>query len=151
MQNNGTPGATSFDSIESKLPKYAFENTIYSDRPGVTGDNYWESERGFPQYIWMKFATPHRIAKLGFSSQSNAYAPTRFDIIGSSNCAAPWTVLRHVDDAGFTEWGQVKTWTVPLENRLAFTCIGLKIETSNRYDYPYIAVRQIQMWEWAGL
>jgi len=87
MQNNGTPGATSFDSIESKLPKYAFENTIYSDRPGVTGDNYWESDRGFPQYFWMKFATPHRIAKLGFSSQSNAYAPRRFDIIGSSNCA----------------------------------------------------------------
>jgi len=85
MQNNGTPGATSFDSAASKFPKYAFENTVtYTGQ--TSGDNYWESEespniRGMPQYVWMKFATPHRIAKLGFSSQSNMFAPRRFDIV----------------------------------------------------------------------
>jgi len=153
MQNNGTPGATSFDnnSAASKLPKYAFENTLTYD---ASGYNYWLSKRGMPQYIWMKFATPHRIAKLGFSSQSNAYAPTRFDIIGSSNCAKrdgdAWMVLLHVAESGFPAddipGKMTKTWSIPQQNRREYACIGLKIELSNN-EKNYVALKNIQMWE----
>jgi len=159
MQNNGTPGATSFDnnSAASKLPKYAFENTVtYTGQ--TSGDNYWESEespniRGMPQYVWMKFATPHRIAKLGFSSQSNMFAPRRFDIVGSSNCAKrdgdAWKALLHVAESGFPAddfpGRMTKTWSIPQQNRREYACIGLKIESSN--SETSVVLKNIQMWE----
>jgi len=152
MQNNGTPGATSFDnnSAASKLPKYAFENTLTYD---ASGYNYWLSKRGMPQYIWMKFATPHRIAKLGFSSQSNMFAPRRFDIVGSSNCAKrdgdAWKALLHVAESGFPAddfpGRMTKTWSIPQQNRREYACIGLKIESSN--SETSVVLKNIQMWE----
>jgi len=154
MQNNGTPGATSFDnnSAASKLPKYAFENTVtYTGQ--TSGDNYWESDGMMPQYVWMKFATPHRIAKLGFSSQSNMFAPRRFDIVGSSNCAKrdgdAWMVLLHVAESGFPAddfpGRMTKTWSIPQQNRREYACIGLKIESSN--SETSVVLKNIQMWE----
>jgi len=154
MQNNGTPGATSFDnnSAASKLPKYAFENTsTYTGR--TSGYNYWESKGLMPQYVWMKFATPHRIAKLGFSSQSNMFAPKRFDIVGSSNCAKrdgdAWMVLLHVAESGFPAddfpGRMTKSWSIPQQNRREYACIGLKIESSN--SGTSVVLKNIQMWE----
>jgi len=143
MQNSGTPGATSFFN-ENCEPKYAFQNSF----------KYW-MVYGLPQSIWMKFATAHRIAKIGFSSKpekrlnhpidykSSKWAPRRFNIIGSSNCAEPWTVLLHVAYSNYID--NVRTWTVPQQNRRAFRCIGLKIETT--YKYPNVALKNIQMWE----
>jgi len=141
MENIGTPGASSVYGFN--LPKYAFQNS----------SNYWSSISRLPQSIWIKLATPCQIAKLGFSSEGNMYAPRRFDIIGSSNCADPWTVLLHVADSGFTKTSrsQFKTWTVPQQNRRAFKCIGLKIETTYKcciryYSGDYVALKNIQMW-----
>jgi len=144
MENSGTAGATSFASSD-RSPKYAFKNV----------HNYYHSRavRNWPTYIWMKFANPHRISQLGFSSaqsNGNQYAPRRFNIVGSSNCAEPWTVLLHVAEAGFPNNGgccEFKTWKVPQEKRQAFPCIGLKIESIWRMDNPYVILKNIQMWE----
>jgi len=141
MENSGTAGATSFVS-STYAPKYAFQNV----------GHFYESEHvsDWPTYIWMKFANPHRISLLGFSSaHQNWYAPRRFDIVGSSNCAAPWTVLHHVAEAGFPNdyCCEFKIWLVPQQNRQAFPCIGLKVETTWNMDWPYVFLKNIQMWE----
>jgi len=137
IATNGIVGGTKC-AYKDHIPKNAFRQ----------GD-YWfcPSREKHPQYIWMKFCAPHRIIQLGIQTASFAPSVKRFDIIGSSDCAAPWTVLRHVEDAGFSKFGQKKVWTVPVQNRRAFSCIGLKIETSNEHPFPYIMVEQIQMWE----
>ena len=140
MENSGTAGATS--SLGSGYgPKYAFQNS----------GNFYESNTvsNWPTYIWMKFANPHRISQLGFTSSQNRYAPRRFNIVGSSNCTEPWTVLCHVADAGFPNnyAGKVfKTWIVPQEKRQAFPCIGLEVE-SILDGAPYVLLYNIQMWE----
>ena len=143
MENSGTAGATSV--WKSSVPKYAFQN---SENRGI----FYHSNRvsNWPTYIWMKFAKPHRISQLGFSSRNNKYAPRRFDIVGSSNCADPWTVLHHVADSGYPNDGSgyiFKTWIVPQQNRQAFPCIGLKVETVWHMQYPYVLLTNIQMWE----
>ena len=142
MENSGTAGATS--SLGSGYgPKYAFQNS----------GNFYESNTvsNWPTYIWMKFANPHRISQLGFSSAyENRYAPRRFDIVGSSNCAAPWTVLHHVAEAGFPNNERCcdfRTWIVPQQRRQPFPCIGLKVETIWYMDNPYVLLKNIQMWE----
>jgi len=147
MQNSGTPGATS--SLDNDcLPEYAFQNA-----PGYS----WMSKFKVPQSIWMQFAAPQRIAKLGFFCKYNSiYAPRSFDIVGSSNCGVGdsvnspnWTVLLHVanDRFGLRPRGSdiFKTWTVPQQNRRGFRCIGLKIDTT--YAQDEVALKNIQMWE----
>ena len=146
--NNGTAGTTSLEQFHNpstniNLPKYAFQNT----------SNYWFSEGGMPQSAWMQFPTPHEITKIGFSSIYNSYAPKRFDVIGSSNCAAPWTVLLRINDAGFpNDYGnEFKLWSVPADSQRPFTCLGLKIETTGAMeDYPHVALKNIEMWEKAA-
>ena len=141
MENNGTAGATS--TWGSTRPKYAFQSRAEQSR-AEQSSYFWNSEDGFPQSIWMKFATPRQIAKLGYYSLS--YAPRRFNIIGSSDCAEPWTILLHVADSNSKH--KERTWTVPQQNRRAFKCIGLKIETTYADDLETtsVALQNIQMW-----
>ena len=144
MVNTGLAGATSFHST-AYGPEKAFQN--------LNGNYFYRSKRGLPQSVWMKFVEPHRISQLGFSSKQpygNLYAPRSFDIVGSSNCAAPWTVLLHVAEAGFpndSNGNVFKTWVVPPQNRKAFRCIGLKVETIWFMNNPYLQLKNIQMWE----
>jgi len=142
MENSGTPDATSFYN-PSYGPQYAFKNL---------GGSFYRSDyvSNWPTYIWMKFANPHRISQLGFSSATNSlHAPRRFAIVGSLNCAAPWTVLHHVAEAGFPNnyCCEFKIWIVPQQKRQAFPCIGLKVETTWNMDWPYVFLKNIQMWE----
>ena len=143
MENSGTAGATSFGNSRGRAryaPRYAFENS----------GNKWLSNlaQQSGSGIWMNFATPHRLAQLGFTTVYNKHAPRRFDIVGSPNCAAPWTVLLHVADAGWpNDWesGLSKNWTVAPQKRRAFRCIGLMVETT--WDMFHVLVKNIQMWE----
>ena len=157
MENSGTAGATSVHYRSFYSPKFAFQdvngNRDYYHSLRLNGRN----GRNWPVYIWMKFANPHRISQLGFSSaqsNGNQYAPRRFDIVGSSNCAAPWTVLHHVAEAGFPNNDQCcefKTWIVPEQKRQAFRCIGLKVESIGNMGNPYVILKNIQMWEEVAL
>ena len=140
--NSGTAGATSVYH-NMNLPKYAFQNT----------NNYWYSQRGLPQSVWMQFPTPHQITKIGFSSIYNSYAPKSFDVVGSSNCTAPWTTLVRVDEAGFPDdWESTVglTWKVPERNQQPFSCIGIKVETIWKMKTPYVMLKNIEMWEEAA-
>ena len=96
----------------------------------------------------MKFADPHRITKIGFYCLGY-YAPRSFDIIGSSDCAAPWTVLLHVAEK--YDYRKIfKTWVVPPQKRQAFRCIGIKVETimeDDPEDPNPVMLKNIQMWE----
>ena len=59
-------------------------------------------------------------------------------------------VLHHVHDSNFPNdmnFGLFKSWIVPIENRQPFSCIGLKVYTIWRMEYPYAKVKNIQMWE----
>ena len=142
---DGTAGAT---SVYPYRPDLEAKNAFL--KPG-SGKQYISSVvRVWPVYIWMKFANPHRISQLGFSSIGIHWycAPKRFDIVGSSNCATPWTVLRHVADAGFPNHsGQsvFKSWKVPQQKRQAFPCIGLKVERT--LAMGQLSLKNIQMWE----
>ena len=148
MENSGTAGATSFYQAG-----YEAKNAFLKPGSGKRYVSY--IIRVWPVYIWMKFANPHRISQLGFSSigTEDYYAPKRFDIVGSSNCATmtdhgPWTVLRHVPDAGFPVYsGQdvFKSWKVPQQKRQAFPCIGLKVERT--LAMGQLSLKNIQMWE----
>merc|ERR1711970_395609 len=154
MRNNGTPAATSFlkatrNTLKNSgdmVPKWAYQNG---------GKNkIWHSEKGFPQSIWMKFRTAHRLVKIGFSSYFNMHAPLSFDIVGSPNCnAAPatrppnWFILHRVTNSGFpnNRRSQFRTWTVPIRNRRAFRCIGIKV--NKIHAKLYVLLYNIRMWE----
>ena len=85
----------------------------------------WMSGGGFPVYIWMRFTTPQKITAIGFGSGWSVEAPKRFAVVGSSNCAEPWTSLLHVDDSGFVYDNEFHSWIVPEKNRRSFHCIGI--------------------------
>ena len=147
MINNGTAGASSVynDDVYSQ-PKYAFQNSR----------NYWLSKYGLPQSVWMRFPTPRRLVKIGFSSVRNNAAPQRFDVVGSSNCTdertsgGPWTSLLRVDDAGFPDdsAGRLfKSWIVPEGNRRPFLCLGLKVVSIWDVVNPSVTLKNIVMWE----
>ena len=135
----GTPGATS--SLDTTDPKYAFQNL---------DDEHWFSEGGLPQSIWMRYSKEHTVSKIGFTPHWNDYAPVQFDIVGSSNCADPWTTLLHVKSSGFTDYHSnygFKSWTVPENNRRPFRCIGLYVINVLSKEIQHVTLKDLTIWE----
>ena len=135
----GTPGATS--SFHGTDPKYAFQNL---------DDEHWFSEEGLPQSIWMRYSKEHTVSKIGFTPYENDIAPDQFDVVGSSNCADPWTILLHVNSSGFTNNlnnDGFKSWTVPENNRRPFRCIGLYVINVLSKSIQHVTLKDLTIWE----
>jgi len=120
-------------------PKYAFHSI---------GSHYFHSQKGMPQAIWFRFSKPHRLAKIGITSHQNRYAPKRFNVVGSNDCAS-WTSMLTVFNSGFPDNTHEETryWSISAQNRMAFTCIGLNVKTNPWSGYPYLLLNNIMMWE----
>jgi len=133
----GSAGSSTVHSTYA--PKYAFHSI---------GNRYFHSKEGMPQAIWFRFSKPHRLAKIGITPQYNNYAPKWFDVVGSSDCAT-WTSMLTVFNSGFPDNGNRETryWSISAQNRMAFTCIGLNVQTNPLSSSPYLLLNNIMMWE----
>jgi len=138
IPNRGTPGASS----EIHPAKNGFSTSK------GTSKGTWASKSGsqyFPASVWMRYSRSHRLAKIGFrTGPYSSENPKDFEVIGSNDCLN-WNALLSVDNAGLTKEKQFKTWQIPLENRIAFSCLGLKIKKTN--GKTLVRLGQITMWE----
>ena len=80
--------------------------------------------------------------------------PVKFDVIGSDDCsddAATFSpeALLSVEDAGFAESDEAKSWIIPEDFRRERACWGLEFH-SNLGSPDYVAVHKILMWEARG-
>ena len=138
ISENGTPGGTSNRS--HFLTKYAFQDS----------EKYWMSGRRVPQSIWMRYPTKHIVAQIGFTPEWNDMAPEQFDVVGSPDCAEPWTTLLRVESAGFPNDFRnagYKSWIVPKEARRPFRCIGLNVRNVPSETIEYVALKNLTLWE----
>jgi len=120
-------------------PKNAFKNTKY----------FWHNVKSssFPQKVWYNYPIPHKVAKIGFTSNKDreTYAPKHFQVIGSNDCST-WTTLHEVQDAAFSSSvAETKYFTIPKANRRKFSCLGLKVLSTNHGSY--VCVKNIVMWD----
>ena len=98
----------------------------------------------------MRFQKPQRLAKIAFS------LPTEYPkevqeivIVGSDDCKSDrighWTTLLTIKPAFTKGFWEVKSWEIPLQKRVGFTCIGLMwprgFDGNNR-----ARLSQITMW-----
>jgi len=135
----GMAGATS--SVYGTDPKYAFQNL---------DEKHWFSKEGLPQSIWMRYPKEHTVSKIGFTPYENDIAPDQFDIVGSWNCADPWTTLLHVKSSGFSNNlnnDGFKSWTVPENNRRSFRCIGLNVINVLQKKTQHVSLKDLTLWE----
>jgi len=135
IPNRGTPGASSVYS------------TYYARKGFSTSELSWASNSGaqyFPASVWMRYSRSHRLAKIGFrTAPSTSEMSKGFEVIGSNDCTN-WNTLLYVENAGFTKGLQFKTFQIPLENRIAFSCLGLKFQNT---PVNLVRLGQITMWE----
>jgi len=104
----------------------------------------------YPAYVWMRFQKPQRLAKIAFSLP---WRPKKTDIleigiVGSDDCKSDrighWTTLLTIKPA-FTKAWEVKTWEIPLQKRVGFTCIGL-MWPREFYGFNRATFSEITMW-----
>ena len=112
-------------------------------------DLFWVSgAHQSPVFIWHRFHGIHLVAKFGFSSrlfpQHFTQSPKSFHFVGSTDCR-DWTTILRVENAGFTEENQSKTWIIPRPDRKAFRCFGLKLIST--ISSKYMGLMKISMWE----
>jgi len=113
--------------------KYAFQESAW-----------WASGDGLPQSVWFDFGTSnHVLSKIDLRCNHISLAPKKFQIVGSNDCRT-WSVLLEIENGGFTSSNQLKTWNIPMSNRNAFSCIGLKVFTVN--GSTFTEVKHIVMW-----
>jgi len=136
--DSGTPGASS-SNLPRFPPKLAFLGR------GTKGTQWLNAANQFPALIWMRFSKPHRLAKISFTSPYVNDSPRNIGFIGSEDCSH-WTSLLDVEDAGFTNDWESKTWSIPPENRLPFQCIGISWPNRGKGDL-YARITDIKMWE----
>lgn len=86
------------------------------------------------------------VSKIGIRNSGHWLSKSvkKFHVIGSDDCKN-WLTLLRVDDAGFTEQLQLKSWRIPAEKRQRFTCLGIKI-ASNAGGNAIVSLSQILMW-----
>ena len=146
ITNEGTAGATSTGLINHR-PIKAF----------TSSEESWFNIKGqFPAGVWIRFQRTYRLAKIGFRAWSPGYSggnwPTVTEIVGSNDCSQ-WKTLLYIDNGGgFTRNSgvgpqeQFRTFTIPTENRLPFTCLGLRWPSGQGCN-GIVRVGDIQMWE----
>jgi len=131
-------GSAGASSAHSNFPaKYAFQES-----------SHWENaaRSGLPQSVWFNFGTSnHVLSKIDIRCNKLDFAPKKFQIVGSNDCRT-WSLLLEIEDGGFTSGEQLKSWNIPISNRNAFSCIGLKVFTVNGGS-GYTEVRHIVMWK----
>jgi len=136
INDHGTPGASSVYRQYSKYnPMNAFTST----------EEIWASDHHqFPAIVWMKFNNPHRLARIGYRSNSIDNIPKKMIVVGSDDCTN-WSNLLTIENTGFhgTEY---RDWSIPEENRVLYRCIGLKwpVKPAGR---TIVVVKEIRMWE----
>ena len=77
-------------------------------------------------------------------------APEQFDVVGSPDCAEPWTTLLRVESAGFTNNhhnGKFKSWIVPDKDRHSFNCIKMNVQNMPSGASKYVALKNLTLWE----
>ena len=111
----------------------------------------WHSLRGLPQLIWMHYEKPHVLQRIDITSNYNEHAPRSFEVIGSMDCAQ-WTTMLNVPlaDFGSSGPGLRKSFIIPLANRRAFPCIGLRVNRIWKMSWQYVRILQIDLWELPG-
>jgi len=136
IMNNGTAGSSSHWSFYSAA--HAFDH----------GGFMWINKNNqFPALVWMRFPTSHRLAKIGFTVNTYhpEYSPKRFSVIGSDDCSK-WNTLLSVTSPGVFVSQVVKTWDIPLENRVYYACIGIDWPVPGKGD-RHARIADITMWE----
>ena len=121
-------------------------------------ENVWQAF-SLPATVWQLFSSPEAIAKVGFSNDNSTYqtSPKKIEIVATNDCATKncvdgdevcaWTTLLSIEDAGFTEKGQFRSWGIPTESRTSFRCHGVKVHDSVRDTSPGVALRDIKVWK----
>jgi len=138
----------------SKIVRIPFEGTAgaSSGTPSRilapdTGTGYWHSAKGLPQTVWFHFSKPHRLAKIGWTAFNNNFAPRNFRVVGSSDCQT-WTTIHNVVGASWPNNNNFddtsRTFTIPKENRMEFSCLGLIVTKTN---VEYVTLGRMMMWE----
>merc|ERR1711962_556686 len=135
--NDGTPGSTSNGYYQ---PINAF----------TTSEASWYNVDGqFPAAVWMRFGRTYRLAKIGFRAWAPVGTgnwPTVTEVVGSNDCSR-WTTLLYINNkGGFTQDKEYREFTIASENRLAFSCLGLRWPSRNGCN-GYVRLGHIQMWE----
>ena len=111
-------------------------------------DELWYSKRKFPQSIWIRFANPHRLARIDIRSHTNRSAPKDFAVVGSAD-GVDWVTLLRVQDSGFPDdkKKEVKSWEIPAENRQSLSHIGLTVNTVPDMTWKCVKIEYLVMWE----
>jgi len=91
ISDHGTPGASSVYRQYSEYgPKNAFTST----------EDIWASDHHqFPAIVWMKFNNPHRLARIGYRSNSIDNIPKKMIVVGSDDCTN-WSNLLTIENTG---------------------------------------------------
>jgi len=135
MPNTGTAGSTS-DHSADRSAKHAF----------MSSANYWNPiANQYPAAVWMQFPSSHVLAKIGLLFLFDEDTPPRMEVIGSDDCST-WTILLNLENVVNSRNKQFREWSIPSQNRLPFSCIGLRWPApKSGSSLPYIS--QITMWE----
>jgi len=125
---NGTAGASSSWDSSS----YAAENAFKG-----SNSERWASSYTLPAKLWFNFTSPVKVVMISFEPPyDSSYwkeAPKKFDLIASNDCTN-WKVLRSVKNAGFTSYGQVKSWKIPCDQQKSYKCYGIEGTVNSGYD-----------------
>jgi len=124
---NGTAGASSIDTAS-----YAAENAFKG-----SNSKRWASSQTLPAKLWFNFTSPVKVVMISFEPPyDSSYwkeAPKKFDLIASNDCTN-WKVLRSVKNAGFTSYGQVKSWKIPCDQQKSYKCYGIEGTVNSGYS-----------------
>ncbi len=110
----------------------------------TSSDDYWANvHKQLPAILWMKFNNPHRLARIGFRSNTNVNIPKKMMVVGSHDCTN-WSTLLTIENTGFSD-NEFRKWEIPAENRVLYRCIGLKWPVASSNGYAVVA--EMRMWE----
>ena len=138
----GSAGASSeYDSTHNANRAFVAA-TSENDAPWANA----KSEK-FPVMVWNRLPDKVRVASLSFSSRMKSkwveQSPTDFELVGSDNCD-DWTSISSFQTK-FTKASEVQYWEVPVDERKAFRCIGIKV--NNVSSGPVAAIQGLRMYK----
>jgi len=136
IPNTGTAGSSSVYAA-GYLAKYAF----------MSSAKYWcNAEDQFPAAVWMQFPSSHVLAKIGYLAKYDEETPPRMEVIGSDDCST-WTILLNLENIVNSRDDQFNEWSIPSQNRLSFSCFGLRWPAQKSGGNGFLYISQITMWE----
>ena len=111
----------------------------------------WVSSGDPPHHVWFQFEERKTLTKIGFSTRRHIdTAPKKFEVVASVDCNRfmdTAEVLLVVENAGFVEDNQAKSWAIPEAKQAPYLCIGIKVISVNDDNTKGTELRYMIMWE----